>query len=136
MSMFVHKGGGGVKKPGKTVHMVCRWRLSRWDIYSDSKVWNCLVGPKCECKRASVEKFSILCNLTHKHHTAEIKFFPFSFWFAQSRKLDFSFHKESSGWCTRKCFAKSYQFKSCISFSFLTFMEENNNFLRRLSFYC
>ena len=25
MSMFVHKGGGGVKKIQKTVHMVCRW---------------------------------------------------------------------------------------------------------------
>ena len=27
MSMFVHKGGGGVKKTQKTVHMVCRWPL-------------------------------------------------------------------------------------------------------------
>ena len=34
MSMFVHKGGGGVKKPQKTVHMVCRWPL---DIKSEWK---------------------------------------------------------------------------------------------------
>ena len=36
MSMFVHKGGGGVKKPGKTVHMVCRCRLivlPKWTFF-------------------------------------------------------------------------------------------------------
>ena len=34
MSMFVHKGGGGVKKPQKTVHMVCRWPLGKY-IYQE-----------------------------------------------------------------------------------------------------
>ena len=37
--------------------------LSRWDIYSNSNVWNGLFGPKYVGKRFSVWKFLIVCNL-------------------------------------------------------------------------